>query len=193
MCGRYYVDEEMAREVERLIRILDGRMRIPHAGDVYPSRRAAVIRAENKSLAPDEMTWGFPGFGKKGLLINARAETALTKPTYRESVEKRRCVIPARGFYEWNSAKEKFTFRSREHEPLFIAGCYNWFGEEEQFVILTTGANASMRPVHDRMPLILKSGEVEPWLTDASVTREILGKTPEELERSTEYEQIKLF
>lgn len=193
MCGRYYVDEEMAVEIRRLLRMLEGRIRIPRSGDVYPSQTAAVIRAEGGELISEEMIWGFPGFDGKGLLINARSESALTKRTYRESVEHRRCVIPARGFYEWNAEKEKFSFRSRTHDPLFLAGCYNWFEDQERFVILTTGANASMRPVHDRMPLILKPGEVEMWLMRDRAVGEILGEEPEELECSTEYEQMKLF
>ena len=193
MCGRYYVDEEMAVEIRHLLRMLEGRIRIPRSGDVYPSQTAAVIRAEGGELISEEMIWGFPGFDGKGLLINARSESALTKRTYRESVEHRRCVIPARGFYEWNAEKEKFSFRSRTHDPLFLAGCYNWFEDQERFVILTTGANASMRPVHDRMPLILKPGEVEMWLMRDRAVGEILGEEPEELECSTEYEQMKLF
>lgn len=193
MCGRYCVDEEIAVEIRRLLRMLEGRIRIPRSGDVYPSQTAAVIRAEGGELISEEMIWGFPGFDGKGLLINARSESALTKRTYRESVEHRRCVIPARGFYEWNAEKEKFSFRSRTHDPLFLAGCYNWFEDQERFVILTTGANASMRPVHDRMPLILKPGEVEMWLMRDRAVGEILGEEPEELECSTEYEQMKLF
>lgn len=183
----------MAVEIRRLLRMLEGRIRIPRSGDVYPSQTAAVIRAEGGELISEEMIWGFPGFDGKGLLINARSESALTKRTYRESVEHRRCVIPARGFYEWNAEKEKFSFRSRTHDPLFLAGCYNWFEDQERFVILTTGANASMRPVHDRMPLILKPGEVEMWLMRDRAVGEILGEEPEELECSTEYEQMKLF
>ena len=103
------------------------------AGDICPSRSAIVLRAENGHLEADMMRWGFPGFQNNGLLINARAESALQKKTYRDSMLTRRCVIPAKGFYEWNSAKEKFAFESPETPVLFLAGCFNWFESEPYY------------------------------------------------------------
>lgn len=76
---------------------------------------------------------------------------------------------------------------------LFLAGFSVGAGAEERFTILTTGANASMRPVHDRMPLILEEDEVIPWLLDGTLTAKFLTKTPCPLERETEYEQLSLF
>lgn len=99
-------------------------------------------------------------------MINARAESALDRPMFGESVQHRRCIIPARGFYEWNKSKEKFSYERKDFQVLFMAGCYNWYADQERFVIFTTEANSSVMPVHNRMPLILEPEELEDWVLD---------------------------
>ena len=193
MCGRYYVDEETAREIEKLVRDLDRRLKMERTGDVFPSQNAMIVKGEGNHLAAEPMRWGFPGFEKGKLLINARAETALERPTFRESVQDRRCIIPARGFYEWNKSKEKFTFERKETPVLFMAGCYNRYEGQERFVILTTDANSSVAPVHNRMPLILEPEELGDWVLDDQATESLLHKTPVLLEQRAEYEQMRLF
>ena len=81
-------------------------------------------------------------------------------PCFRKPAEARRLVIPADGFYEWNSQREKHIFTA-EKEKLYMAGFCRWEGEEWRFCILTTQANPSVKPVHARMPLILKENQVE--------------------------------
>ena len=193
MCGRYYVDDETAREIEKLVRDLDRRLKMERTGDVFPSQNAMILKGEGNHLAAEQMRWGFPGFEKGKLLINARAETALERPTFRESVQDRRCIIPARGFYEWNKSKEKFIFERKETPVLFMAGCYNWYEGQERFVILTTDANSSVAPVHNRMPLILEPEELKDWVLDDQATESLLHKTPVLLEQRAEYEQMRLF
>ena len=193
MCGRYYVDDETAREIEKLVRDLDRKLQIERTGDVFPAQNATIIKGQEHHLAAEQMRWGFPGFEKGKLLINARAETALERPTFRESVQDRRCIIPARGFYEWNKSKEKFTFERKETPVLFMAGCYNRYEGQERFVILTTDANSSVAPVHNRMPLILEQEELKDWVLDDGATEYLLHKTPVLLEAHAEYEQMRLF
>ena len=193
MCGRYYVDDETAREIEKLVRDLDRKLQIERTGDVFPAQNATIIKGQEHHLAAEQMRWGFPGFEKGKLLINARAETALERPTFRESVQDRRCIIPARGFYEWNKSKEKFTFERKETPVLFMAGCYNRYESQERFVILTTDANSSVAPVHNRMPLILEPEELKDWVLDDQATESLLHKTPVLLEQRAEYEQMRLF
>ena len=193
MCGRYYVDDETAREIEKLVRDLDRKLQIERTGDVFPAQNATIIKGQEHHLAAEQMRWGFPGFEKGKLLINARAETALERPTFRESVQDRRCIIPARGFYEWNKSKEKFTFERKETPVLFMAGCYNRYEGQERFVILTTDANSSVAPVHNRMPLILEPEELKDWVLDDQATESLLHKTPVLLEQRAEYEQMRLF
>lgn len=193
MCGRYYVDDETAREIEKLVRDLDRRLKMERTGDVFPSQNAMILKGEGNHLAAEQMRWGFPGFEKGKLLINARAETALERPTFRESVQDRRCIIPARGFYEWNKSKEKFIFERKDEPVLFMAGCYNRYEGQERFVILTTDANPSVASVHNRMPLILEPEELKDWVLDEQVAESLLHKTPVLLEQCAEYEQMRLF
>ena len=145
MCGRYYVDDETSREIEKIVRKLDQRLKIEHGQDIHPSESAVILTKECKEVAARQMQWGFPGFQGKGLLINARAEAILDKKTFRDSVLHRRCVIPAHHFYEWSKNKEKYTFQSpKQDATLFMAGCYQIYNGQNRFVILTTQANASV-------------------------------------------------
>ncbi len=194
MCGRYYVDEETAGEIQRLVRTLDRKLRLGNTGDVVPSQYADVLRGKDGgSLTDEKMFWGFPRFDGKGLLINARAESALERKIFRESVRHRRCVIPAKGFYEWNRDKEKFSYERADAPVLFMAGCYDRYQDQDRFVILTTAANPSVAPVHERMPLILEPGELEQWVFDEKGAEAILQKTPVMLSCRGEYEQLRLF
>ncbi len=142
MCGRYYVDEDTAKEIQEVIRDLDRKLAL-EAGDVRPSEPAVVLTGKYPRLTADRMQWGFPQPGRKGLLINARAESALERISFRDSVRHRRCIIPAAHFYEWNKAKEKATFCRKDSPVLYMAGIWNHFETGDRFVILTTQANAS--------------------------------------------------
>lgn len=194
MCGRYYVDDETAREIEKIAAKLDREVQKGRTGDVCPSQEALIIRQRNGQLSSEYMFWGFPGVQKNNLHINARAESVLEKKSFRESVLHRRCVIPAKGFYEWNKEKEKFRF-SREEDGtlLFMAGFYNMFREQNRFVILTTEANSSVSLVHERMPLVLERKEIDSWVMDDKFIDYALRKTSPLLKKQTDYEQMKLF
>ncbi len=207
MCGRFYVDEETAREIERVIRGVDLQIQKMRTGVIYPSQAAGILTRHSGQghlpeadfaagdlpvLELEEMQWGFPQYQKKGLLINARAETALERRMFRESVMHRRCVIPAAHFYEWDPDKNKVAFFRKDSSVLYMAGFYNRFRDEDRFMILTTQANASVRPVHDRMPLILEARELTDWVYEDKFTEYALHKTPPELCREQEYEQQSL-
>ena len=113
------------------------------------------------------MVWGFPSF--KGVIINARGETALDKPMFRRSVIERRCIVPTTDFYEWDSEKRKYHFRLPGQDRLYLAGLWNVFQGEERFVVLTTAPNDTIIHVHDRMPVLLTDDEVMPWLHDTGM------------------------
>jgi len=121
------------------------------------------------------MKWGFPRWDGKGVIINAKAETAAEKRTFSSSLKERRCVIPATGFYEWHKKEkakstDKYLFQMNDSPMLYMAGLYNQFqvGESitECFVIFTRMANSSIQDIHDRMPVILRRNELENWLMD---------------------------
>lgn len=199
MCGRYYVDDETAREIERIIRIADEKVRKAatvktQSKDIHPTDIAPILTAsEHGGISCSLQKWGFPGFDGKQVIFNARSESAWDKKMFREGVEHRRVVVPATWFYEWNRNKEKNVFYRKEQPVLFMAGIYNRYQGEDRFVILTTEANASMEPVHNRMPLILEPEEIADWIYEKEKTEQLLHKVPCLLERRTEYEQLSLF
>ncbi|MCD8052439.1 MAG: SOS response-associated peptidase [Lachnospiraceae bacterium] len=193
MCSRYYIDNSMLDLMNiPVAHSSQSVMRVP-PHDVCPGQCAPVIAQERHELSLREMKWGFPQLRGKGLFINARAETALQKRTFSESVLYRRCVISAVHFYEWDAEKNRVTFSKKDAGLLYMAGFFDLYQEESRFVILTTQANPSVAPVHERMPLILGSEDVEPWICRQELTESFLQKVPAALTRTQEYEQQNLF
>ena len=192
MCGRYFWTDDAEEEFEEDFPLLAGEIRKLRAGDYTPAMKAAAVTADNerKTLGARSLQWGFPGFDKGKLLINARAESVKERPTFADSFARRRCVLPAAGFYEWDRKKEKVIFKLPERPILYLAGIFRPYGPEERFVILTREANASMAPVHDRMPLILSKEEVEPWVNDPLEADRLLAKQLPMLKAERPYEQI---
>ena len=193
MCGRYFWthDAEDALE-EDFPELVDELLRQAHmlrAGDYTPAMKALALTG-GKTLAAQVLQWGFPGFDKGKLLINARAESVKDRPTFSRSFEQGRCVLPAAGFYEWDKSKEKVTFTVSDKPILYLAGIWRPYGPEQRFVILTREANASMSPVHDRMPLILTREEVAPWVSERAEAERLLVKELPMLKAERPYEQL---
>lgn len=169
MCGRYslFTDEEN-QEIMRIVKSLDARYpanNMKH-GEIYPTNTAPILSLQQDEIRPELSVWGFPRFGAKGVIINARSETADERPMFKKSLHTRRCVVPSTGFYEWsqNGPKTKYRFNLPEGQTLYMAGIYNEFKGENKYVILTTGANNSIADIHDRMPIILQKSMIEDWL-----------------------------
>ena len=202
MCGRFFWDNDAEEAFEddfpELIRIARAQEKSLRAGDYMPSMDALAVVGGQKAppqftadpISAEILKWGFPGFDKGKLLINARAESVKTKSTFADSFASRRCVLPAAGFYEWDRKKEKVTFRIGGKPILYLAGIYRPFGAEKRFVVLTREANDSMRPVHDRMPLILTKEEVRPWVGNMEEAGGILTKELPQLVAERPYEQM---
>ena len=192
MCGRYFIDGEMWREIKKICKQIDDSKLKVTRGDVRPTDMAVVLM-EMGEVHPEHMCWGFMSKYQEGLLINARAETVLSKPSFRDSIRHCRCVIPAAGFYEWNKANERVSFTMPQSKILYMAGIWQPTAKDNQFTILTTSPNASVLPVHDRMPLVLMPEEVMPWIQDFGAAEKHLTKIPPLLEHKQEYEQLSLF
>lgn len=200
MCGRYYVDGSTFEEAEKLMEEINGMLRgrrpsgmtaLP--GDLHPGDLAPVLACDwegDGHVHVRWQRWGYPGLQKGGLIFNARSETAAEKRMFQNGIAHHRILIPARQFYEWNRAKEKITFLKKDEPALYMAGFYDQFEDGPHFVILTTQANDSMRQTHDRMPLILEKQEAKVWLDEGTEIGPILKKTPPELHKQAEYEQI---
>lgn len=195
MCGVFHFTRETFQELKRQADIITDHINEIREKDIRPSELSTILidSPDRKGyLAAEDMRWGFKSFDKK-LLINARAETALEKKSFADSVRKRRCIIPAKHFYEWNRNKEKVTFSGQDSPILYMAGFYRQFDDDRRFIILTTAANDSMKDVHDRMPLILNDDTIRDWIRNDDMVEEYLAKNPPMLGRYQEYEQLTLF
>lgn len=172
MCGRFFIDFE-DRNIQNLLGGLKATdARRLSSGDVYPSATVPVL-AHN--AAPLFAHWGYERFDKKGLLINARAETVTQKPTFRQDFFERRCLIPANGFYEWTADKQRVFFRRKDRLPLLLGGIYrNETGGDTSFVILTKEATPPVDAFHVRIPILVESDNLEKWLGDISFAANIL-------------------
>lgn len=185
MCGRYtLMTDEDCQDLEAIVREVSRATgtQVKTDGDIYPTNNAPVLlNREGRRLA-DLFQWGFPNFYRKGVIINARAETAEDKPLFRPCLPNGRCVIPAAGFYEWDTDKRKIRF-FQPARALYMAGLYRVYDGRPCYVILTTAANSSVADVHDRMPLVLQPDQLDPWLTDPGAAASILHRTPPMLQR----------
>ncbi len=185
MCSQYHVNNEILAELEGKVSVAE-QDALFCSGDIRPSDAAPVIDGTAPGLRLGLMRWGFPKSDGRGLLINARAETVTQKPTFRESLRHRRCVIPASRFYEWDKAKHKAVFSRPDSPFLCFAGVYHVENSGPRFVILTTEANEYVLPVHGRMPLILNSEQIADWICDSGKTQTILRQKMPAVVRQTE-------
>lgn len=173
MCGRFTIGE--VRELMTRFSVEHPLADLPHPRyNVAPAQKAPIIVGEPRKMV--EMRWGLiPHWAKDekigSKMINARVETAAQKPAYRSAMHHCRCLVPATGFYEWKhepSANVPYYIRRRDHELFAFAGlCEHWtnpHGEEvPTFTILTTRPNELVRPIHDRMPVILDRADEALW------------------------------
>ena len=190
MCGRYFIDDaETTAEMRKIFNEINQRYHntyqsvVLKTGEIFPTNIAPVLINEQKTTQPVLMTWGYPKWNNSGAVINARAETAQEKPMFRLSIPQRRCIIPSNGFFEWDHSKDhpktKFLLNQKDSPMLYMAGLYSVFTDPDgkkyaAYVILTASANADVRPIHGRMPLIIESGLHEQWLQDEKYARTIL-------------------
>lgn len=160
------------------------------SGNVRPSNPSLVIAGHQGHLHAGIMRWGLPRFDGKGIVINTRSETALEKQMFREHTIQRRCVIPARVFYEWDQQKQMVTFSLPDQEIIWMAGI---FDTEYRYSVLTTAANESVARFHDRMPVLLGSSDLDLWLFDSDAITSLMEMKMPGLEHRQDNEQISLF
>lgn len=180
MCGRYQFsaeENEAIREIIRQVQDQQGYSKMK-TGEIYPTNIAPVLIAKEKEIKPRLLSWGFPNFRNKGVIINARAETAPEKRMFSGPLRERRCAVPTTGFYEWDAEKQKYLFRLPGGGVMYLAGLWSEFEGEERFVILTTEPNASIINVHNRMPVVLPQAQLSGWLENTGQALEILKETP---------------
>lgn len=178
MCGRFVVFSNLERLVAHFA--ID-RAEAPVVANynVAPSQPVATVVRQGEQNLLVHFQWGLVPFWAQdpkiaSRLINARAETASTKPSFRAAFRKRRCLLPADGFYEWRGApgrKQPVYISLPEDAPMAFAGLWEVWDDRgraeaplRSCTILTTAASPALREIHDRMPLILKPAAYRDWL-----------------------------
>ena len=176
MCGRFTLRTPMSKIAE--VFGLDETLDVEPRYNVAPTQQVVAIRpgptADNRELAL--LRWGLiphwaddPSIGNR--MINARAETVAGKPSFRQAFKKRRCLVVADGFYEWkkiDGKKQPYYIHLKDDQPFGFAGLWerwNREGEEIQScTIITTEPNELMKPIHNRMPVIVQPTDYDRWL-----------------------------
>jgi putative SOS response-associated peptidase YedK len=181
MCGRYRLSRRK-QIIEEHFEIADWDDDWSPRYNIAPTQPVPVIRQHPKEPVRQisSMRWGLiPNWAKDPSIatstINAKSETAATKPAFRDPLRFRRCLIPADGFYEWKrtgTAKQPYCFELNEGELFAFAGLWDgWKNAEGQWIktcsILTTVPNAVTSAIHDRMPVIIASSDYDLWLNPA--------------------------
>lgn len=180
MCGRYTFRTPVD-QVAEFFGVLDDFPRIDPLFNIAPTQLAPII-AYNASgdLVMRLYKWGLvphwaddPAIGNK--LINARAETIASKPAYRAGYKRRRCVVPADGFYEWakvdRKRKQPYYIHRTDNQPFAFAGLWEEWADADNlnlrtFTIITTEPNDLVREIHNRMPVIFNRDQIGDWLGD---------------------------
>ena len=182
MCGRYasFLPPEL---IARLFGTKNPLPNLKPTWNMAPTMDAPVVRRhpESGERHLDALTWGFIPATTKTLKearrpINARAETVAASGMFRQAFVKRRCIVPAAAFYEWQAGpfgKTPYAIARADGDPMAFAGVWEGWRSPEgdilrTFAIVTTNANAQMSVLHERMPVILETGDWPVWLGEQS-------------------------
>jgi putative SOS response-associated peptidase YedK len=183
MCARYVIIS--TPNVIRALFAYEELPNFPPRYNVAPTQPIPVVRLADGRRSCVLVRWGFlPAWVKdpKGfsLIINARGESVLDKPSFRNAMRRRRCLIPADGFYEWRDGtpRRPYFVRGRSAGPIAFAGLWEtWTGpngeEVDTAAIVTTGANRTLAALHHRMPVIVAPDAFDLWLDCARVDAEM--------------------
>jgi len=178
VCGRYVIKSPSAK-LKVKFQIDDAPLFEPRY-NVAPTQLVPAVRQEGGKRRLTMLRWGLiPSRAKDAKigyrLINARADTVATKPSFRSAFKRRRCLVPADGFYEWKrdgKVKQPYFIHRKDEEPFAFAGLWEGWenpedGKEVQSCsLITTEANELMAPIHDRVPVILAESAHDRWLDE---------------------------
>lgn len=192
MCGLYSLAKS-PRETRALFQYVE-EPDFPPRAHVAPGQPIAIVRMEEGHRHFALVRWGFiPTWVKEvkpgKLLINARGETVLEKPSFRNAMRRRRCLVPADGYYEWSGEpghKTPYYVQKKDKSLFALAGLWEpWMGadgsELETAVLMTIAPNAELVTIHDRMPVIIEAKDHETWLTgEAEEAAKLLRPSPDD-------------
>ncbi len=192
MCTRFYIQDDSIDLAEIMAAAKASRLSeklrlqgcaLKTSGEIFPSDTVPVIAPDQRGgRAVFPMRWGFriPG---RSLLVNARTETASTLPSFRNSWQKQRCIIPASWYYEWEhftdsqgkkTAGDKFMIRPEDASVTWLAGLYRIEDGLPVFTVLTKEPCEALRGIHDRMPLLLPGRLLDKWIDPSEKPEELL-------------------
>lgn len=196
MCGRFVCD--MPPGIISELFEVSAPADIPRSYNIAPSSRILAVRYQESGRELSLLRWGLiPSWAKDyaaaKAIINARSETAEEKPFFRQALRKRRCLIPANGFFEWQrdeSKRQPYFIRMKSAEIMGLAGIWECWtspdGERlETCAILTVASNSLIRTIHDRMPVIIRTEDFPLWLdretVDPAIVKPLCTPYPAEL------------
>jgi putative SOS response-associated peptidase YedK len=196
MCGRF-TQSYTWRELVELYRLTQPARNLRPRYNIAPTTAIDVVRLADTGPELVPMRWGLiPGWWKKTAkelpsTFNARAETVAQKPMFRSAFKRTRCIVPAPGYYEWQTigkAKQPYFISAANGAVLSIAGLWDQWKEPEtgetisSATLIVTAANDFTRPIHDRMPVLLGQHDHDAWLTGKAGV-ELLRPAPNDLLR----------
>ncbi|MGC4174643.1 SOS response-associated peptidase [Demequina sp.] len=184
MCGRYanFLTEQELIDAFAIATIADDVRLLPPNFNLGPMQQGVIIRQRPDGREAELAKWGLvPGWAKDPAVgvraFNARAETVAEKPTFKNAFAKRRCIVPANGYFEWqvvDGAKTPQFIHPADGSPLAFAGLTEvWRPSKDDpwlvtFSIVTTEARGEMKQIHDREPVMLTTEDVDVWLDPES-------------------------
>ena len=196
MCGRFVLETPLKATAEIFnAQMTESLVTVPNF-NICPAENISVLVSNLGKRKLGQMRWGFVPHWYKSvadgpLLFNARAETLAEKPAYRNACSKRRCLIPADGFYEWKkqvgSKSKPFYVRRLDRQQMSFAGIWQFSGDREDrtptCTIITVPASKQISGIHNRMPLIIDPSDWAGWLGEGQgVKAAKLMKTPSDIE-----------
>lgn len=196
MCGRFVCD--LPPGIVSELFAVSAPADIPRSFNITPSSRILAVRYQETGKELALLRWGLiPSWVKDSAavkaIINARSETAQEKPFFRQALRKRRCIIPANGFFEWQrtgNSKQPYYIRMKSDEIMGLAGIWESRtspdGERrETCAVLTVSANSLIRTIHERMPVIIRPDDYPLWLdrdiVDPTLVKQLCVACPAEL------------
>lgn len=203
MCGRY-ASSRSSTELATLFDAVDVTEGSADRGyNLAPTRRVPVVRVSRsmERRVVSAARWGLvPPWSKSPKngprMMNARSETVTTLPAYRSPFVRKRCIVPADGWYEWQKGprgRQPYYTTARDGEPLVFAGLWEMWGDDEPLMtctVLTAPAVGELQPIHDRMPLLLSRDRIDDWLTDRGAAENLLAGVDEGLVEGLEIRPV---
>ena len=196
MCGRFVLETPLKATAEIFnAQMAESLVTVPNF-NIRPSENISVLVSNSGKRKLGQMRWGFVPHWYKSvadvpLLFNARAETLAEKPAFRDACRRRRCLIPADGFYEWKktvgSKSKPFYVRRSDRQQMIFAGIWQFSGDSEDRIptctIITVPASEQISGIHNRMPLLIDPSDWAGWLGEGQgVKAAKLMKTPSYIE-----------